>query len=93
MSDVRWIDPADCGCTDCVTGRAVPLNHATYLQLMHMLHGKLRSRLDSDTVVTLNMRFDLDSEDCDEGVTDVVYEALKLAKSVVIEVNDRTFQP
>lgn len=35
------IDPYDCGCTECIIGLYVPLQEATYKQLLKMFAGKL----------------------------------------------------
>jgi hypothetical protein len=44
----RWpaaIDPAGCGCTQCLTGEYVPLDQATGLQVYAMLRGQLECHL------------------------------------------------
>ena len=37
------IDPAGCGCTECLTGEYVPLDEATDDQLRMMLMGEIRN--------------------------------------------------
>ncbi|MFJ9521280.1 hypothetical protein ACIRPK_23895 [Kitasatospora sp. NPDC101801] len=35
------IDPADCGCTECIIGEYVPLRYATADQIVRLLKGEL----------------------------------------------------
>lgn len=41
-SDVRRIDPPDCGCTDCMTGYSRPFNFASDDLLRMLARGQLR---------------------------------------------------
>lgn len=93
MTDVRYVDPADCGCTDCVTGVAVPLQNATYEHLLGVMFNKIRSRLDSDAVITLSVRFDLKPDEYDGGVSEFLRDNLEVSDGVVIDVNGREFRP
>jgi hypothetical protein len=57
VDQVMGIDPDTCGCTDCITGRTVPLSRATFQQVRDMLDGKLQNRTSIPngdfTVVTI----------------------------------------
>jgi hypothetical protein len=50
------VDPAGCGCTDCLTGRSVPLDRATGAQvaalLTHQIHDRTGTTLDITVSVT-----------------------------------------
>jgi hypothetical protein len=50
---LRYIDPPTCGCTDCLTGEAVPLDQASNEQLIRLTAGRVVSRLPADTPVAL----------------------------------------
>jgi hypothetical protein len=50
------IDPAGCGCTECLTGEYVPLDQATDAQLAAMLRGEIRDNTNTgelEIVVTV----------------------------------------
>lgn len=57
----RAIDPADCGCTECLTGEYVPLNQASREQILQLARGKLGNNtgwyLTEPGVVEINVRF------------------------------------
>lgn len=42
------IDPAGCGCTECLTGQYVPLDQATPTQVLKMRIGQLRNNTGED---------------------------------------------
>jgi hypothetical protein len=46
------IDPAGCGCTECLTGQYVPLDLATREQVLKMLRGKLRNHTGESFTIT-----------------------------------------
>lgn len=52
MSTTTAVDPDGCGCTDCLTGRSVPLNQATPEQIAALVSGRLRDR--TETPLTIN---------------------------------------
>lgn len=56
---LRFIDPADCGCSDCLTGESVPLDRATGYHIRDMLAGRLTSRLDEDTEIEFTVSITL----------------------------------
>lgn len=55
----RAVDPPGCGCTDCLTGAAVPLDRATPGQIAALLNGALGNRTDSDTPFTVTVSLTL----------------------------------
>lgn len=72
------IDPAGCGCTECITGQYVPLDQATAAQVYAMLKGQLRNNLNAGD---LAVRVTLDVASWARlgyGVQDDVEELLNL---------------
>jgi hypothetical protein len=59
VTKLRFIDPADCGCSDCLTGEAVPLDCATGYHIRDLLAGKLTSRLDEGTEIEITVSITL----------------------------------
>jgi len=56
MSEIVGIDPRDCGCTDCLTGRTVPLDAASAEQIAAMLKGQIANRTSEEFTVLLTVR-------------------------------------
>jgi hypothetical protein len=47
-SEPIQIDPRGCGCTECITGLYVPLEHATVSQLLKAAHGLMSNATGLD---------------------------------------------
>lgn len=45
---LRFLDKPGCGCADCRSGRAIPVDKATDVQLLQRYHGGLRDRTGLD---------------------------------------------
>ena len=89
---LTFIDPADCGCTDCIVGEAVPLSRATARQIRDMLTGRLVSRLNSDTEITISLSITLTSDDLRDGSTyDELSDALDHSQLTTVQINDHSF--
>jgi hypothetical protein len=57
------IDPAGCGCTECLTGEYVPLDLATAEQMQAMLAGTVRNATSEDfTLVTIAKHYISDTD-------------------------------
>jgi len=52
---LQFIDPEDCNCTDCQTGVAVPLRHATQSTLARLVTGELRARFDATVKIHITV--------------------------------------
>ena len=48
------IDPAGCGCTECLTGEYVPLDRATAGQVFRLIKGKLLNATDERFIVDVD---------------------------------------
>jgi hypothetical protein len=46
------IDPATCGCTDCIVGYSIPAGQATQKQLRRMVKGQLQDRTSTPYIIT-----------------------------------------
>lgn len=57
MAEVFRIDPAGCGCTDCLVGHSVPVDRATDIQMAALLAGML-----SDATYEGSVRWELDTD-------------------------------
>lgn len=53
MSKPIQIDPAGCGCTECLTGEYVPLDQASKNQVFALMRGELRDATSEKFTVTL----------------------------------------
>lgn len=50
---IKRIDPAGCGCTDCMTGYSRPLGQASQRELVQMLTGKIQDATSETWTLTL----------------------------------------
>lgn len=101
---LRFIDPANCGCTDCCIGEAVPLSSALDRHVRGLLAGRVRSRIGHDTEVTITITTDNLNETvfvfpadelCDRlrdpDVAPIIAGARLAYHTMTVEIGDRTF--
>jgi hypothetical protein len=89
---LQFIDPADCGCTDCITGRAVPLDRASNGEINRLLRGRLIARLDADAEFELELTLRIGVQDVNTGgLADHLVDALDAADNTTVTVHTRTF--
>jgi hypothetical protein len=72
--DRTAIDPSGCGCTDCLTGAAVPLDQATQEQLIMALCG--HAALRTDEVIDIEIMVMITREDLEHDTLPTHREAL-----------------
>lgn len=53
MTTLIAIDPPGCGCTECIIGQYVPLNHATPENIAAMLSGQLSNHTGVELRLTV----------------------------------------
>ena len=88
---LRFIDPAGCGCTDCIVGEAVPLDRATAHQIKQLLAGKLISRIGSDTTITFMLSVSVPLDDFDADAYRAIKTIRDFAELAEVEIGDHTF--
>lgn len=52
MTTLTAVDPPGCGCTECITGQYVPLDHATPENITALLNGQLRNHTGVELRIT-----------------------------------------
>lgn len=55
MTTLKFIDPADCGCTDCQTGVALSLQHVTQRTIAQLVTGELCARFDAEATINITV--------------------------------------
>jgi hypothetical protein len=88
---LRFIDPADCGCTDCLTGEAVPLGRATAQHVKQLLEGRLRWRAGSDAELTINVKIVIPVEELHADTSTYLRVVTREAYSADVEVYGYSF--
>jgi len=58
MSELKRIDPKNCGCTDCITGYSKPVNFCTQEELVKFMMGEFHDASGCELKVTVNYEDD-----------------------------------
>lgn len=58
MSELKRIDPKNCGCTDCITGYSQPIDFCSQDELKQLFIGELINASGYDLDVTVNYEDD-----------------------------------
>ncbi|MYS33481.1 hypothetical protein K388_05811 [Streptomyces sp. KhCrAH-43] len=53
MTTLTAVDPPGCGCTECITGQYVPLDHATPKNITALLNGQLSNHTGVELRITV----------------------------------------
>lgn len=88
---LRFIDPADCGCTDCILGEAKPLSQVTQRDIRKLLQGRLIWRAGSDAELTITVKIVIPVDEIDAKTSDELAPMLYHAHSAEVEVYGHTF--
>jgi hypothetical protein len=86
--DRTAIDPSGCGCTDCLTGAAVPLDQATQEQLIMALFAHAALRTDEDIDIKINVM--VTREDLEHPALPTHREALMRLLDAAVLMNGAT---